>query len=267
MATPKPEVSIVQRLAPVTADSFMEPISSDTVYKPPVPGIDFKILECPPYRFSPAVVALSVDILLPKKPHLQRCFDEQLDLGFNLSKVKTYLLDSQNYDAIQEILTDYPGLRDYDRDFVEAIPDIYWGRSESSLFGYFRDGATEKIDSESVTLINIIFMPDSDHIIKTSGIDRGSYSSIAFELFNSGFGNETYIESHYSEKQTSKAASELAKWMRCVGLFVYGYLIFRVLMESTIRHADGRLQLDELEKEIWVTSSGTMTIGRVVLKR
>ena len=111
MSTTVLVIKNVLQLPPVTLDSFKEPICLDTVYQPAVPGTDALILRIPPYRFKPAKVALSVNILLPKKPHLQRCFEEHLDLGFDIEKVKTFLSDSQNQNNIHTILADYPVLR------------------------------------------------------------------------------------------------------------------------------------------------------------
>ena len=90
-----------------------------------------------PYKFHPMQFGISVNVLVPKVLHLQSELYKIIRHGFDIEKVKKHFLDSSKAPRIKELLNNYPFLKDYTRDDINNMQQVFYGCSIAEVFGCF----------------------------------------------------------------------------------------------------------------------------------
>lgn len=210
----------------------------------------------PPYMLLQAEPTLNVEIFLPKKDIFQGVLHDTLRQGLSVENVKNHFLASDVKNGVVDYLRKCNILNFYTDDTINNFPEIFGGYSLSEVDGIFAGGAG-RIYNERTQIVKLIFRLDMDALLQKFPDQKRLLSIINNETINN------YIEDNDGKCEGSKDSEshELRKWLSYIRLFVFGYVIYNICQHI---HNVSMSGLDDIEEEIWVTSTVNTLLNRVV---
>ena len=215
-----------------------------------------------PYKFIRSEPGIFVEIYLPKKADFQGTLYDTLIKGFNISKVKNHLRAKKK--SIQKMLETYETLvADYDS-FVDELQPIFFGYSMYEVDGVFV-GKKNKIYEERTQVIRLLFRPELDKIF-TDNKYKGKEQEIAKitkEYLRTTRSQKEYVIKNQCDDFAIDIIEGIHLWGDCVGLFLFGYIIYEICAKISDLCKNEKLSWDEAEEEIWVTSIWNMVVNPI----
>lgn len=181
---------------------------------------------------------------------------EALTDGFDFEKVKRHFLDDAKREKIYQLLETYDEVKNIE-DRIEKMEPFYWGYSMYEVDGVFFD-PEKGIEEERTQIIRIMFLPKMEAI--HSLVPDMNYSKLRRAV-------NRILKADRDEREELRAYSPqlveyLNRWRGDIGLFLFGYIIFKLCSRINEVKADAE---DELEKEIWLTSFWNLQVNKVRL--
>jgi len=236
-----------------------------------------------PYIVRPQEPAVFVELYLPKKAVFQGVLYDTLTSGFRLSTVKEHFLDPDpgKQQKIRSLLgKSWTGV-DYTTADIEKFRRVFFGYSMYDVNGVFLKSISPdapvaeardedfQIAEETSQVVRMVFKyPCAEE--PPAAID---FLMLAMRRPLSEFSQFAVIHQAEIQSLTGENAArvealiaDLADWLRYVGLFVFGYLIYQICEEILALGASARRPLDPgdlLQDEIWVTSSWSTSMNVV----
>jgi len=236
-----------------------------------------------PYLVRPQEPAVFVELYLPKKAVFQGMLYDSLTSGFRLDEVKDHFLkaDATKQQQIRSLLGKSWTAVDYSQGDIETFRRVFFGYSLYDVNGVF-------LKSNGVSSANAVESDESFEVVEeTSQVVRMVFKypcadqpAVATDFLMLALQRplsemSRFAELHRDEIQTAAGAEaehvfsllvDLERWQMYVGLFVFGFLIYRIC--DGILKLKGTLQTqmnpaDLLQDEIWVTSSWSMSMNVV----
>jgi hypothetical protein len=209
-----------------------------------------------PYQFQSYQPGVFVELYLPKKSMYQGMLYEALTDGFDFEKVKRHFLDDAKREKIYQLLETYDEVKNIE-DRIEKMEPFYWGYSMYEVDGVFFD-PEKGIEEERTQIIRIMFLPKMEAI--HSLVPDMNYSKLRRAV-------NRILKADRDEREELRAYSPqlveyLNRWRGDIGLFLFGYIIFKLCSRINEVKADAE---DELEKEIWLTSFWNLQVNKVRL--
>ncbi|MBV9928061.1 MAG: hypothetical protein JOZ96_23790 [Acidobacteria bacterium] len=205
-----------------------------------------------PYQFQSYVPGVFVEIYLPKKAMYQGMLYESLIEGFDFQKVREHFLDESKRAKIYQLLKDYDEVKNIE-ERIDKIEPFYWGYSMYEVDGVFFD-PQKGIDEERTQVVRITFLPNLEAIQKLAP---------EMEPIDLRRAVKRILKADRDEREGLKerhpqVVDYLNKWKGDLGLFLFGYIIFKLCLRINEAGA-------ELEKEIWLTSFWDIEVNKVKL--
>ena len=228
-----------------------------------------------------------VELYLPKRAEYQAVLYATLTEGFNLRRVKDHL--TNNGDDIRRVLQHHDQWRSYSEESIQKLQPFYEGYSMYEVDGVFLKTLNEVgrpvFQEERTQVIRIMFLPDVDALrkalvtndldhkqvldiikefLRISGHRRGKYGeNIVFpDLINRlVIKNDPGMKENEENGNLRAILDYTEKWFDDVGLFLFGYVVFRIcegLKELREHAADA-----PIEKVLWLTSFWNLNVNRV----
>jgi hypothetical protein len=211
-----------------------------------------------PYRFQSYLPGTFVELYLPKKSMYQGILYEALVEGFNFEKVKLHFLDESKREMIYSLLKDYDEVKSIE-ERVNSIEPFYWGYSMYEVDGVFFD-PERGIDEERTQIVRIMFLPNLKTIAKiVPDMEYDKLRRTVKRIFKADRDEREKLKD-----QLPELVNYINKWIGDIGLFLFGYIIFKLCERMNEVNRDTK---DELEKEIWVTSFWNLEVNKVQLIR
>jgi hypothetical protein len=211
-----------------------------------------------PYQFQSYQPGVFIELYLPKKSMYQGMLYEALTDGFEFEKVKSHFRDKAKREKIYQLLEAYDEVKNIE-DRIEKIEPFYWGYSMYEVDGVFFD-PDKGIEEERTQIIRIMFLPKMETIHQL--VPRMEYSKLRRAV--NKILKADRDEREELRKYQPQLVEYLNKWRGDVGLFLFGYIIFKLCSRINEVKADAE---DELEKEIWLTSFWNLQVNKVKLIR
>ncbi len=238
------------------------------------------------YAVRPNEPCIFVEIFLPKKAELQGVLYQTLTQGFRRQVVINHFLDADHgkKQAILEMLgkgwmvfpAGYPEEMD-----IQSFPRLFFGYSTYEVDGAFLKEKEEKpidddddqwysIIEERTQLIRLIFKYGCfDRPIEEIDFCKAALRDPLSEI-GAFPENYPYLKERMTYLKESKnidigsAVSNLDRWNKYVGLFLFGYLLFNICHKiESLSSADGvqRSSAAIKQDEIWVSSFWTVNMN------
>jgi hypothetical protein len=236
-----------------------------------------------PYIVNPQEPAILVELYLPKKAAFQGVLYNTLTSGFSLEEVKRHFLsaDESQQRKIRSLLGKGWSILDYDREEISGFRRVFFGYSLYDVDGVFLKSVSAshlhgdqaddayRIVEETSQVIRMVFK----YPCASESFTALSFLKLALErprVEGAGF-----AESQQSEIQRLagpeaehilELLSDLQQWVRYVGLFVFGYLVYHICERILELGEASPLQTDPadlLQDEIWVTSTWNLNMNVV----
>lgn len=217
------------------------------------------------YEFEPSESGIFIEIFLPKKAVFQGTLFTALTKGFKTDKVKIHFKKRKN--DIKDFLKNYPCIKNYNDDFIDNFPEIFCGYSIYEVDGVFL-GRENKIYEEKTQVIRILFRPDVERFI---GDDHEQIELIRttvkeyIKLSSQRVSSARRLASDYASNSMAPSSlfCYLDRWADYIGLFVFGYIVYRICYYMRELCDKGEMEWNEAEEEIWVSSFWNLEINRV----
>ncbi|WP_437228131.1 hypothetical protein SH661x_000737 [Planctomicrobium sp. SH661] len=236
-----------------------------------------------PYLVKPQEPAIFVELYLPKKAVFQGMLYDALTAGFRLEKVKSHFLDADEVKSrqIRSLLGKSWTAIDYTSADIEQFRRVYFGYSLYDVNGVFLkslapdsptlDDSDEsyQVAEETSQVVRMVFKYSCAEE-PTVAID---FLMLALQRPLSEMSQFANLHRDEIVKQAGKHADrvfalleDLERWQMYVGLFVFGFLIYKICEGILNLSSDSNAQIDPaelLQDEIWVTSSWSMSMNVV----
>lgn len=207
-----------------------------------------------PYQFQSYVPGVFVEIYLPKKSMYQGMLYESLIEGFDFEKVKKHFLDESKRAKIYQLLKDYDEVKNIE-ERVEKIEPFYWGYSMYEVDGVFFD-IDKGIEEERTQVVRIMFLPNLKAIYKlVPEMEPVDLRRAVKRILKADRDERERLKEYHPQ-----VVDYLNKWKGDLGLFLFGYIIFKLCVR--INEANDE---SDLEKEIWLTSFWNIEVNKVKL--
>lgn len=241
------------------------------------------------YKFQNAEIGVMSEIMLPKRILYQGILFQSLEGGLTKFKFQEYFKNVANKKSAEALLENYQDIKDISKLkldlFDKNYRTIFQGYSMYEVDGVFRyekEGGI-KFDEERTQIIKVYFIPDYELMEKKfpsfSKNEIMNYADLFFSLSKITSTNtedniwkrmQPYLDTPDErkslglEKKNHKHLYKYFKnWVDAVALFVFGYIIHEICKELIKFKTD--LKIDELEKEIWVSSQWGILINRTII--
>jgi hypothetical protein len=230
-----------------------------------------------------------IEIYLPKKAELQGILFKTLTDAFQLEKVKEHFLqaDQAKQGKIRQMLQEgfpAPGQEadftifpaTYSREEIENFPRIFFGYSLYEVDGVYlkqrknRPQADEDFhyEEERSQVIRMIFKYDcAGESPRSIGFYKAALRDPMAEVLP--LRENTFLHQDLLPDDWEQKARNLNRWVRAVGIFVFGYVLFNIsqaILEKQTEDHPQREQADLKQDEIWVTSFWNMNINTLAGK-
>jgi hypothetical protein len=209
-----------------------------------------------PYRFESYLPGVFVELYLPKRSVYQGMLYEALTEGFDFERVKVHFLEESNRERIYSLLEHYDEIKNIEERILTIEP-FYWGYSMYEVDGVFFD-IERGIDEERTQIIRIMFLPNIKTISEiVPEMEYNKLRRAVKKIIGADRDEREKMKEHFPQ-----LVDHLNKWIGDVGLFLFGYIVFKLcerINEVNTEHAD------ELEQEIWVTSFWGLQVNKVKL--
>jgi|SRR5882724_1970257 len=228
-----------------------------------------------------------VELYLPKRAEYQSVLYETLTHGFNLTDVQTHLREKG--DEIKRVLQHHEQWRSYSEENIRQLNPFYQGYSMYEVDGVFltdvKGGTRPVFQQERTQVIRIMFLPDLDALRKElaeNKIDHKQMLDIVKEFLRisghrRGKYGENIVYPDLITRMTAKDDPEMKKnekngnlraildytekWFDDVGLFLFGYVVFKICEGLKVIRQDTADA--PIEKVIWLTSFWNLNVNRV----
>jgi hypothetical protein len=232
------------------------------------------------YSVQPHEPSLFTEIFLPKKAEFQGPLYQTLTAGFRLQHVREHFLEAGNSKRgrIREFLSKGWTVfkPDYTNDEIRAFRRLFFGYSMYEVDGVFLKEKEPKpfpddrdenysIDEERTQVIRIIFKyPCSGKPLTVIDFCKAALRDPLSEIGSFGE-NYPYLRDRL-DPEVVAALSDLDNWIRYVGLFLFGYLVFEIC--NKIVNCDevkyGQRRPTDIQKdELWVVSLWNLNVNVV----
>jgi len=209
-----------------------------------------------PYQFESYRPGVFIELYLPKKAMYQGMLYEALTEGFNFQKVKEHFLDESKREKIYKLLETYDELKNIE-ERIESIEPFYWGYSMYEVYGVFFDPETGIVE-ERTQIIRIMFLPNMNTMQQfVPEMEYKEFRRVVRKILRADSEEREKLKEHYSQ-----LVDYINKWIGDLGLFLFGYIIFKLCSRINEVQAEDE---DELEKEIWLTSFWDLEVNKVKL--
>lgn len=238
------------------------------------------------YRVNRNEPTIFVELFLPKRAEFEDVLFETLRTGFQLDDVKRRLHELHSGDeAGRKRFKSFAAgcwwmLGDWlTNDEIDAFPRLFQGYTLYDVGGVYlksmenRPGDPDSNwvpQEETTQVVRLIFKYDCSNL-NARGIDaaravlHNPFSDIAIGA------NPERLERMSAEER--RALVSLAPWIRRVGWFLYGYLLYD-LCETILRRSDAEESGDSFrdalralkQDEIWVTSLWNLNVEMIELR-
>lgn len=215
-----------------------------------------------PYRFTHAVPGIYAELYLPKKSIYQGVLYDTLSNGFRFERLKEHLLDEQNRPQIREMFAEYSSLADYTDERVQAMEPFSWGYSMYEVDGVFYSADRDVVMEERSQVIRVMFLPDLDRLREQLALERLSERQVR-DVVTEALRDVHLAASPEEDDETSRIRDYLQRWRNDLALFLFGYVIFKLVRH--IRDLQATDQAD-FEQEIWLTSFWNLEVNRIELR-
>jgi len=209
-----------------------------------------------PYQFQPYLPGVFVELYLPKKSMYQGMVYEALTEGFDFQKVREHFLDESKREKIYKLLQTYDEVKNIE-ERIDKIEPFYWGYSMYEVDGVFFD-PEKGIEEERTQIVRIMFLPNMRTMHQL--VPDMEYKRLRWavkKILRADRNEREKLKQHHS-----RLVDYLNKWKGDVGLFLFGYVIFKLCSRiNEVKSAPG----DDLEKEIWLTSFWNLEVNKVKL--
>lgn len=208
-----------------------------------------------PYQFQSYQPGVFIELYLPKKAIYQGMLYEALTDGFDFEKVKSHFLDEAKRAKIYQLLDTYDEVKNIDERINEFEP-FYWGYSMYEVDGVFFDPG-RGIEEERTQIIRIMFLPNLEAAHQlVPDMDYDKFRRAVARILKADRDEREQLRQYHPQ-----LVEYLTKWRGAVGLFLFGYIIFKLCLRINEVKADD----DGLEKEIWLTSFWSLQVNKVKL--
>lgn len=230
-------------------------------------------MTAPPYRFHYGEPSLFVEIYLPKKARYQGVLYKTLTNGFNLETVKNHLIDRR--DDVRKFLKDHEEFSVYTTEQVNNLSPSYNGYSLYELDGVFRSppmpAREYELDEERVQVFRLMFLPPTDRLARVAAAKEKRQLAARRYMHFWTQSLTTYLDDLECYKRPSaernterEIATILNDWLRNVGLFLHGYILFELCEEIGRRSQDKSIKP---EQEIWLTAFRGLAVVKTTLEK
>ncbi len=231
-------------------------------------------MTAPPYRFNYGLPGLFVEIYLPKKALYQGELYDTLTMGFDLDAVRHHFREHAN--DIKAFLRDNKEFGDYQETQVERLAPSYEGYSLYELDGVFCSRSTNKsfrsenhprkdqLIEERVQVIRVMFLAPVDSL---PGDPRSrAFAARRFLRFWTHDLDEYEADLRISGRPAEDVglAKSLKGWLDDVGLFIHGYLLFKICQRIHLLDKAG--SIENPEQEIWLSSFRSLGVVKTTLQ-
>lgn len=244
------------------------------------------------YKLLQAEPGILIELFLPKKGRFQGELHESLKTGADFSAVGRHFRTKKKYKLrqIKKVLSFYEIYQSFGSSDIEALRGIFQGFSMYEVDGVFYSSKKRKNNApmeyeERTQIIKLMFVPQyasGSSISEKVQAARKYQLAIArafLPIFSQNYRmDKTFSPTDYEKavtKEVHKRLSQaldkkdlrphekeyvlyLIQWVHSVGLWVFGYVVYRVL--ERIR----RLPFVP-EEEIWVTSQFDFLVNKLKL--
>jgi len=227
-----------------------------------------------PYHYKVYESSIFVELYLPKKAHYQGALYKALTKGFKIEAVKRHFRKYR--EEIIELMKGYyiAGGMEERLEKIDDLPEFYKGYSMYEVDGVFYDeGVTFE---EKTQVIRIFFRPNLKEVRRiTKSMDKRKSAWLVKRALQIDRGERTREQLLEELSQAGKIDPEekevtrqlithINNWKADVGLFVFGYLIFKIC--SRIKKLNKKTPA-QMEREIWLASFWDCDVNRVLLKK
>lgn len=203
---------------------------------------------------------------------------QTLTSGFDLELVKKHF--RENTKDVKEFIKDYEEGRDYTEDVIANLDPAYEGYSLYELDDMFCDRENGEgsdpcpleesrqrqeyhLIEERVQIIRLIFLPRLEKLAP-HGLKDVRFHARRFLRF---WTHDLKLYKAERKRMNDPVTPEeerllggLKRWLDDIGLFVNGYLLYKLCERIKKLKDDGLI--DKLEKEIWVSSFRCLAVNR-----
>lgn len=237
-----------------------------------------------PYLVKPQEPAVFVELYLPRKAVFQGVLYNALTSGFLLENVKSHFLknDPIRQRHIRSLLGKSWTMADYTPQDIQRFRRVFFGYSLYDVNGVFLkspdrasgapradDDSHYQIAEETTQVVRMVFKYPCA-IESPMAID---FLMLALRRPLSDMSQ--FTQSHCEEIQATAGAdaehifellADLEEWLKYVGLFVFGFLIYHICEGILNVGESAKKQIDPadlLQDEIWVTTSWSTSMNVV----
>jgi hypothetical protein len=226
-------------------------------------------MPAPPYKFNYGQPGHFVEIYLPKKAVYQGTLYDTLTKGFDLDVVRAHF--RENEAGIKAFLKDNEELRNYTTDQIERLSPAFNGYSLYELDGVFRSprmpAELDRLYEERVQVVRLMFLPPEELIANVGDSDKERQLAARRYI---RFWTQDWDEYRADLDRSScngarqEIGHRLHDWLKDVGLFLHGYILFKLCETIEKLSTDGAVNPEE---EIWLTAFRCLAVVRTTREK
>lgn len=222
----------------------------------------------PTYEFMRGENGIFVEIYLPKKAEFQGTLYDTLTRGFKIKNVQEHFNNSKKKPGITRLLKNYKDSIQFlgTRDEVLNFPPVFQGYSMYEVEGVFYNSKKKQIQGELTQIVRIMFRPDFTELLKKYKQEKNSPTIISRTIkdyLHYPDGREAFKKARDLTPMQIAVVDHWATWANYVGLFVFGYVIYKICEQIIQLCSNGEMQWNDAEDEIWVTSFWNLKINPI----
>jgi hypothetical protein len=200
---------------------------------------------------------------MPVPPYRFHYGEPTLSEGFDCEKVREHL--KKRRDEVREFLADHHEHCRYTAAQAENLSPSYNGYSLYELDGVFR-GRENKLDEERVQIIRLMFLPPTERLERVASKEKRQLAARRYMHFWTQNFDEYRKDLKFCKRPSAerKIARILNTWLKDVGLFLHGYILFK-LCEKIDKLSKGK-SIAKAEDEIWLTAFRGLAVVRTIHK-
>jgi len=223
----------------------------------------------PPYKFQRGEPGIFVEIYLPKKASFQGTLYDTLVNGFEVQKVINHFKTREKAEGIKDLLERYRDSVEFlnNESDIDAFPQVLHGYTMYEVEGVYYKSSKQRIQSELTQVVRIMFKPDLSQLALTYPGDENAkgINRTAKDYLRYPEGRDKFKRTRTLSPMQIEVVDYLEKWANYVGLFLFGFIIYEICEQITRLCAQGKMQWDDAEDEIWVTSFWNLVINPIRL--